>query len=94
MKAAAAALLRKTRSLARRIRKLFRAAVRDDYQDRVENELKNFAQLANVHELPMIFHYWSNKYLAPKLNNFGITDPEHFYFLYVQKLHDHLPDRP
>lgn len=65
-----------------------------DYQDRVANELSNFDQCTNVHELPEIFHYWSNKHLAPmKFHQFGITDPEQFFFLYASKFHERFPDK-
>jgi SAM-dependent methyltransferase len=48
-----------------------------------------------VHELPPIFHYWSNKHLAPpKFHPFGITDPEQFFFLYSQKFHQRFPAAP
>lgn len=65
-----------------------------NYQDRVANELSNFDQCTNVHELPEIFHYWSNKHLAPvKFHQFGITDPEQFFFLYAVKFHERFPDK-
>jgi SAM-dependent methyltransferase len=59
-----------------------------DYAQRIANEKAAFAACSNVHELPEIFHYWSNKHLAPpKFHPFGITDPEQFFFLYTQKFH-------
>jgi len=65
-----------------------------DYQQRVANELSNFDECTNVHELPEIFHYWSNKHLAPpKFHQFGITDPEQFFFLYACKFHQRFPDK-
>src|SRR5690606_13238693 len=67
----------------------------DSYRARMENELKFFDVYEDVHDLPAIFHYWSNKHLAPpKFHPFGITDPEQFYKLYVQKYHQRFPDRP
>ena len=57
-----------------------------EYQSRIASELENFNDCTNVHELPEIFHYWSNKHLAPKkFHQFDITDPEQFFFLYVKK---------
>ena len=35
------------------------------YQDRVAAELHAFNTCTDLHNLPPIFHYWSNKYLAP-----------------------------
>lgn len=65
-----------------------------DYQQRVANELSNFDDCTNVHELPDIFHYWSNKHLAPpKFHQFGITDPEQFFFIYTAKFHERFPDK-
>lgn len=65
----------------------------EDYERRVRNELANFREVTNVHDLPEIFHYWSNKHLAPpKFHPYGITDPEQFFFLYASKFHDRFPD--
>lgn len=69
-------------------------ATTDDYQARIASELAVYDDCANVHELPDIFHYWSNKHLAPnKFHRFGITDPEQFFFLYAAKFRDAHPDR-
>ena len=65
-----------------------------EYQSRIASELENFNDCTNVHELPEIFHYWSNKHLAPKkFHQFGITDPEQFFSLYVQKFQHAHPDQ-
>lgn len=64
-----------------------------EYEARLASELSNFNECTNVHELPEIFHYWSNKHLAPKkFHQFGITDPEQFFYLYVNKFRDRKPD--
>ena len=31
---------------------------------KMRQEIKRFKSCRNVHELPAIFHYWSNKYLV------------------------------
>ncbi|HTR00898.1 MAG TPA: class I SAM-dependent methyltransferase, partial [Candidatus Acidoferrum sp.] len=67
--------------------------LKDDYQQRLAQEKQNFNDYLNVHDLPAIFHYWSNKYLAPKFRTFGITDPEQFYLLYAEKFRQRFPDR-
>ena len=36
-----------------------------DYDHKVEQELAIFSKQENVHDLPAIFHYWSNKFLLP-----------------------------
>lgn len=51
----------------------------------MELEQGNFKNCAVVHDLPPIFHYWSNKYLLPKHAAFGIQNPEHFFYLYCLK---------
>jgi len=33
----------------------------------------------DVHALPGIFHYWSDKYLRPKLEAFGFSNPDQFF---------------
>jgi SAM-dependent methyltransferase len=48
-----------------------------EYADRLEREIANFRNVRNVHDLPDIFHYWSQKFLLPKfqaLNIPGITE--------------------
>lgn len=64
------------------------------YQRRIEREKQAFNEYTNVHELPKIFYYWSNKHLAPKFHRFGITDPEQFFLLYSEKFHRRFPDKP
>ena len=50
------------------------------YNKKTEEQINQFRSVENIHELPDIFHYWSNKYLikydddfpAPKTNIFVI----------------------
>src|SRR5262245_6867665 len=42
------------------------------YQARIAEEVKVFAGNEEVHNLPPIFHYWSNKYVRPRLRSLGI----------------------
>jgi SAM-dependent methyltransferase len=56
----------------------------DDYQERVKSEQANFANCENVHALPDIFHYWSNKHLAPSLTPFGFSSPNDFFEKQIQ----------
>ena len=55
------------------------------YIKRMSNELNTYNEYENVHDLPEIFHYWSNKYLRPKLEMFGLTDPEQFFYKYSHR---------
>ena len=45
--------------------------------------MENYRAVENVHDLPQIFHYWSNKYLVPKYRQFGFSNPKDFYRLYM-----------
>jgi SAM-dependent methyltransferase len=86
----------KLRTFLGRVRRSLKARLfpEDDYARRVRNELRNFNEVTNVHELPQIFHYWSNKHLAPpKFHPHGITDPEQFFFLYAKKFHERFPHK-
>jgi SAM-dependent methyltransferase len=49
------------------------------YIAKMSQELANFREDLNVHELPQIFHYWSGRYLAPKLNSMGLEHPDDFF---------------
>lgn len=45
------------------------------HQSRTEREIEIFKDQINIHELPAIFHYWSNAHLAPFLEQtFGIAN--------------------
>lgn len=50
-----------------------------DYAKRLNNELDFFSDCENVHDLPEIFHYWSNKFLLPKFQPYGFVNPEDFF---------------
>ncbi len=51
----------------------------DAYARRVKAEKNTYANCSNVHELPAIFHYWSNRYLRPKLEAFGFSHPNQLF---------------
>lgn len=46
---------------------------------RIKNELKTFDDNVNVHDLPEIAHYWSNRYLKPMLEEFDIQGPDDLF---------------
>lgn len=50
-----------------------------DYAQRLAQEKHTFDHNLCVHDLPDIFHYWSNKYLRPFLNTFGYDGIEPFF---------------
>lgn len=60
------------------------AAVEDRaYEDRLKKEQEVYRDCENVHELPGIFHYWSNRYLRPKLETFGFSSPDQCFEVYA-----------
>jgi SAM-dependent methyltransferase len=50
------------------------------YQEKLEQERNVYAHVEMVHELPGIFHYWSNRYLRPKLESLGFSSPENLFY--------------
>ena len=66
-------------------KKLKTQATDEQYENRINNEINFYKDCHNVHGLPDIFHYWSNKYLLPKEQPFGFTNPDDFFVSYCQK---------
>jgi len=56
-----------------------------EYQSRLAKEQTVFESCFNVHDLPAIFHYWSNRYVRPKLEAFGFSDPYDFFRVQVEE---------
>ena len=50
-----------------------------DYAKKIKQELDIYKDQVNVHDLPQIFHYWSNKYLVPIFEDAGIGSTEEFF---------------
>jgi SAM-dependent methyltransferase len=57
----------------------------DEYDNRLRSEQSIYEECADVHDLPPIFHYWSNKYLGPKIAQFGFNHPDAFFALYLAR---------
>ncbi len=55
----------------------------NEYERKLAAERKTFASMVNVHDLPAIYHYWSNKYLLPAWKPYGFTCPDSFFCLYL-----------
>lgn len=52
----------------------------EDYQARLSAQKQQYKRGEEIHDLPPIFHYWSNKYLRPKLEAvFGVSTVCDFY---------------
>ena len=82
----------KVRQLLRRMRRWSPARWQDGsirstrdpgYEAMMAREVANYRSVENVHDLPGIFHYWSNKYLVPKYQEFGFSSPNSFYLQYM-----------
>lgn len=46
-----------------------------EYEARVASEIDIYRDCTDVHDLPPIFHYWSNRYIRPMLEPCGFKDP-------------------
>ncbi len=57
----------------------------DDYQSRMHQELSNFADDIDIHSLPDIFHYWSNRYVRPWFENVKTSHPEDLFARFLLK---------
>jgi len=51
----------------------------DEYHKKVQQELAIYEKQINIHDLPDIYHYWSNKYLAPIFQDAGFTSIAEFF---------------
>ncbi len=59
----------------------------ESYQARIAQETRIFAEQVEVHDLPPIFHYWSNAWLRPQLETFGFSNPDQFFANYLAAAH-------
>ena len=55
------------------------------YAARLAAEMRFYRHDEEVHELPEIFHYWSNRYIKPKLEAFGFDSPDAMFRKYVRE---------
>jgi SAM-dependent methyltransferase len=55
----------------------------ESYRARVAAEKGVYEDCVKVHDLPPIFHYWSNKYIRPKLEAFGFSTPNDMFKKYL-----------
>jgi 2-polyprenyl-3-methyl-5-hydroxy-6-metoxy-1,4-benzoquinol methylase len=54
-----------------------------DYNTKLLQEIEIYKQVDNIHELPEIFHYMSNKYWKSKMNKLGIKNINYLYLDYI-----------
>lgn len=58
----------------------------EEYLERKRIEKEHYNDCVGVHEnLPDIFHYWSDKYIRPKLEAFGFSSPDDFFRYYLEQ---------
>ena len=55
------------------------------YLFKVAQEKANYANVTEVHDLPPIYHYWSNAYLLPKARQFGFYGPDDFFANHLER---------
>jgi len=53
--------------------------VDETYQRKIQQELAIYKKQANVHDLPDIYHYWSNKHLTPIFQEAGFCTIAEFF---------------
>ena len=61
---------------------------------RAWHERRHFADRPVVHDLPPIFHYWSNRYLRPMFETFGFSSPDEFFRHHLARASQRVGDRP
>ena len=64
------------------------------YRRKIAAEKAIFDDQIDVHALPQIFDYWSNRYLRPKLEAFGFSHPEAFFAHFLAIAYNESPNRP
>src|SRR5437899_75336 len=56
------------------------------YAARMQNEIQAYTAIENVHDLPPIAHYWSEKYLLPIFLPFGFRNSVEFFRNYIGRV--------
>ena len=64
------------------------------YTEKLEQEILSYRDVVNVSELPEIYSYWSNKFLRPKLESLGFSNPNEFYVQYIKPIALAAPESP
>ncbi len=62
------------------------------YASRVQSERDFFGGDLSIYELPAIYDYWSNKYLRPVLQRFGLATPIDMYVKYLDEAYVRSPE--
>ena len=56
-----------------------------DYAAKLATETANYKDVENVHDLPDIFHYWSNTHIRPMFEQYGFSNPDQFFAKYLRE---------
>ncbi len=56
---------------------------KQEYSVKLAEELANYENLDKVHDLPPIFHYWSNKYLLPRFRSLSFDSLTDFFVSHI-----------
>jgi SAM-dependent methyltransferase len=62
------------------------------YDERVQAELDIYTATEQVHDLPEIAHYWSNKHLVPVLRQFGFSNSIEMFRTYIAEICRNAPE--
>lgn len=62
------------------------------YQKRLKEEINTYKNVIDIHQLPDIFHYWSNKYLRPLIETYGFSTINDIYIHYLKQSCDEKSD--
>ena len=63
------------------------------YRVKLAQEIHTYQDVVNVSDLPPIYSYWSNKFLRPKLETLGFSNPNEFYVQYIRSMAQIVPER-
>jgi 2-polyprenyl-3-methyl-5-hydroxy-6-metoxy-1,4-benzoquinol methylase len=64
------------------------------YEQRVQEQIAQYAHVENIHDLPQVFHLWSRRFLRPGLKEvFGTETVEGFYASAVADIRTKEPKR-
>lgn len=55
------------------------------HEERLAAEVEIYKDQEVIHDLPEIFHYWSNAYIRPMFEEFGISHPDDLFINYFYK---------
>ena len=61
------------------------------YEKRIRQEIETYRDVENVNDLPPIYHYWSARYLTPKLAEVGVEFAR-FYLSYCAAACERRPE--